>query len=152
MTGFRFRYPCLNLAAPLTTFKSSCVLRGTRSNSHCRLHRHDGAHDGVWRPERFPSPPSPQSSMLTNGQCRPSLLFGPLVCLWNTQEGKEVRACRDARRTGNALGNVSPSCEHALLPSGGACLLGNRTERDGGLTTDRVCTQRDSLSRGCTRC
>lgn len=29
-----------------------------------------------------------------------------------------MRACRDARRTGNALGNVSPSCEHTLLPRG----------------------------------
>lgn len=43
-TGFRFRHPCLNLAARLTTFKSSCVLFGMQSNNHCRLHRHDGAH------------------------------------------------------------------------------------------------------------
>lgn len=29
-----------------------------------------------------------------------------------------MRACRDARRTGNALGNVSPMCERALPPRG----------------------------------
>lgn len=29
-----------------------------------------------------------------------------------------MRARRDARRTGNALGNVSPACERALPPGG----------------------------------
>lgn len=29
-----------------------------------------------------------------------------------------MTACRDARRTGKALGNVSPMCERALPPGG----------------------------------
>lgn len=45
--------------------------------------------------------------------------FGPLVCLWNTQEGTRVTACPDARRTGKALGNVSLVCERATLLLGG---------------------------------
>lgn len=46
-----------------------------------------------------------------------------------------MRACRDARRTGNTLGNVSPMCEHALPPRG--CLPAWEPDREGwgGLTT-----------------
>lgn len=38
-----------------------------------------------------------------------------------------MRASRDARRTGNALGNVSPKCERAL-----GCLAGLGTGRQKG--------------------
>lgn len=100
----------------LNRIKNISVLDGMQSNNHHRLHRHAGPHQ--CRDLNESRRPKSQSSVSTNGQCWPPVPFGPLVCLWNTQEGKKVTACRDARMTGKALGNVSPVCKRTLPPGG----------------------------------
>ena len=113
---------------------NSCVLDGMQSYNHRRLRRHDGPHQCCDPNESCR--PEAQSSMSTNGQRWPLLPFGPLVCLWNTQEGKKVTACRDARRTGKALGNVSPMCKRALPPRG--CLSACGTDEKGRGSDNRL--------------
>ena len=143
MTGFGVGQPCLNLAACETTLKTDVECSQIIA-AGC-IGMMDRISVTTWTSLTTPI------KHVCKWKGWPLVLPGFLACLWNMQEGKKVTACRDARRTGKTLGNVSPMCERALPPRG--CL--SAWELDGvgqSSTTARVWTQKGSLSKGCTRC
>lgn len=132
-----------SLLNPIKTF--SVLDKKTQSNDH----RHDRRTSvATWTSSSATNP---------NQACRQTGRAGPLcpLALWYVcGTRRRVRRWQPAEMPGGLrrLWEMSRQCASAHCRPGGACLLGNRSERDGGLTTDWVCALRDSLSKGCTRC